>query len=191
MPRRDDLHGDDVFVVHDFLSADECRHLITASEAAGYADAPVSGPGGPVMHKSMRNNDRVMIDDGRLAAELFARLGPFLPPHPFWRAVGLNERFRYYRYAPGQKFDWHFDGSFVRPTGERSRLTFMVYLNDGCRGGETMFNLRLNDDPPLRVAPAAGKALLFRHDVLHTGAVVKAGTKYVLRSDVMYARTPG
>jgi hypothetical protein len=28
-------------------------------------------------------------------------------------------------------------------------------------------------------------ALLFVHDVLHTGAVVASGTKYVLRSDVM------
>jgi len=192
MPRREDLSGDDVFVVHDFLTPDECQHYITASEAAGYGDAPVTTSFGFVMRKDVRNNDRVMIDDETLAAELFDRLRPFLlPAFREWVPVGVNERFRYYRYAPGQKFDWHFDGAFTRDTGESSKLTFMIYLNDGCTGGETVFNLRKyggvrGDDPVLTVTPTAGMALLFRHDILHTGAMVLAGTKYVLRSDVMY-----
>ena len=54
--------------------------------------------------------------------------------------VGLwcvNERLRFYRYDIGQQFDWHYDGAFERDNGERSQLTFMVYLNDGFVGGET------------------------------------------------------
>lgn len=35
--------------------------------------------------------------------------------------------------------------------------------------------------------PRAGSALLFIHDTWHEGAAVTAGTKYVLRSDVLYA----
>jgi len=42
------------------------------------------------------------------------------------------------------------------------------------------------DDPLLTVTPAAGKLLVFRHDILHQGAAVTSGRKYVLRSDVMY-----
>lgn len=38
----------------------------------------------------------------------------------------------------------------------------------------------------VEVAPTAGTALLFRHRVLHEGAPVAAGVKYVLRTDVMY-----
>ncbi len=67
----------------------------------------------------------------------------------------------------------------------------MVYLNDGFEGGATEFNLRRSgmiqlDDPLLTVTPAAGKLLVFRHDILHQGAAVTSGRKYVLRSDVMY-----
>ena len=49
--------------------------------------------------------------------------------------VGANERFRCYRYKPGQKFAAHYDGAFERDETERSLLTFMVYLNDDFEGG--------------------------------------------------------
>lgn len=195
MPVRDDLHGDDVFLIRDFLTPGECLHHIAATEAAGYEDAPInSGGGRMVMRKDVRNNDRVILDDHGLAADLFGRAAPFLPARWFgWQLAGLNERFRFYRYTPGQKFDWHMDGAFVRDTGEASQLTLLVYLNAGCRGGETLINLRRSgmvrvDDRLLTVVPEEGTALVFRHDVLHTGALVTAGTKYVLRSDVMYRR---
>ncbi len=189
---RHQLHDDDIFLIRGFLTPDECRRHIDLTEAAGYEDAPISSGRGFVMAKSIRNNDRVMIDDPALAAELFERARPLLPPNFLvWTPVALNERFRYYRYNPGQKFEWHFDGAFTRENGDSSKLTFMVYLNDGFVGGETAFNLRrlgavTDADEVLRVVPEAGTALVFRHDVLHTGAMVLEGTKYVLRSDVMF-----
>ena len=194
--RKELLHGDDIFVVHDFLSLDECERFIAASEAVGYGDAPISMPGGPILFKELRNNERVMLDDVATAAELYARARPFLPDEFLeWRPCGFNERFRYYRYTAGQKFDWHFDGEFHRDNGEQSKYTIMVYLNDACTGGETLFHLhegRVTDDvADLRVRPAVGKALLFRHDVLHTGAVVLDGVKYVMRTDVMFRPKAG
>jgi predicted 2-oxoglutarate/Fe(II)-dependent dioxygenase YbiX len=194
--RKEPLHHDDIFLICDFFTPAECADHIRLSEEAGYDDAPISTGRGAVVRKDVRNNDRVMIDDPTLAAELFTRAEPFLPPKfLIWKAVGLNERFRYYRYTKGQKFDWHFDGAFTRPDGlESSKLTFMVYLNDGFVGGETVFNLKrvgsiFDTDPVLRVFPTAGTALLFRHDLLHTGAVVLDGVKYVIRTDVMYRHT--
>ena len=56
---------DDLFVIHDFLSPEECEHYVALAEAAGFGDAPITSLGGPVMRKDIRNNDRVMIDDGR------------------------------------------------------------------------------------------------------------------------------
>lgn len=195
--RKEPLCDDDIFLIRDFFTPEECAEQIRLSEEAGYDDAPISTGRGAVVRKDVRNNDRVMIDDPTLAAVLYARAEPFLPPNFLvWKPVGLNERFRYYRYTKGQKFDWHFDGAFTRPDGmESSKLTFMVYLNEGFLGGETVFNLKgwgsvRDSDPVLRVFPTAGTALLFRHDVLHTGAMVLNGVKYVVRTDVMY-RHPG
>jgi hypothetical protein len=183
---------DEVFVVRGFLSPAECERHVARSEAVGYGDAPINTFGGPQVVKGMRNNDRVMIDDVGLATELWERLRPFVPEaRGRWRATGLNERFRYYRYDPGQRFTWHFDGPYERSPTEQSALTFMVYLNDGFEGGATEFDFRFaglvtDGDPIARVVPEAGMALVFVHRVFHQGGPVTRGRKYVLRSDVMY-----
>ena len=190
--RKEPLCNDDIFLIRDFFTPDECVEHIRVSEQAGYDDAPITSSLGAIMRKDIRNNDRVMIDDLTLASMLFARAEPLIPTNFLvWTPVGLNERFRYYRYTKGQKFDWHFDGPFTRENGESSKLTFMIYLNDGFVGGETVFNLKRygvvrDSDPMLRVFPSAGTALVFRHDVLHTGAMVLDGVKYVIRTDVMF-----
>jgi predicted 2-oxoglutarate/Fe(II)-dependent dioxygenase YbiX len=187
----------DVFVVHDFLTPDECWHFVARSEAAGYGDAPINaGLAQQVVRKDVRNNDRVMIDDSDLARTLWERARPVVPDRlGRWAAVGLNERLRFYRYDPGQRFVWHRDGAFYRDNGEQSHLTFMVYLNGDFEGGATEFNLRRMgmiqlDDPLLTVTPTAGKLLVFRHELLHQGAPVTTGRKYVLRTDVMYRAAP-
>jgi hypothetical protein len=174
---------DDLFVVHDFLSPDECARYIAVSEEAGYGDAPISTLGGPVMFKEMRNNDRVMIDDVTLAADMWERLGPLFPkPAGSWVPCGLNERWRFYRYDPGQQFNWHFDGYYERSPLDRSAYTFMIYLTGNVAGGATEFNLRLeggvrDDDPIVRVQPQAGTALVFPHNILHRGAPGADGRK--------------
>jgi predicted 2-oxoglutarate/Fe(II)-dependent dioxygenase YbiX len=181
------LEGIDIFTINGFLTPEECADFIAVSEAAGYADAPITTASGFVMRKDIRDNARVIHDDPELAARLFERARPFLPETWFthWDLVGFNERFRYYRYDPGQKFDRHTDGCFQRDNGERSHLTFMIYLNEGCDGGATAFH---NFHPSLLVRPETGKALVFNHRRLHEGMPVIRGRKYVLRTDVMYRR---
>ncbi|WP_020473026.1 2OG-Fe(II) oxygenase [Zavarzinella formosa] len=189
--QKEELLGDDIFVIHNFLTAAECEILIGVAEAGGFEEAPINTTFGVMIHREFRNNTRVMIDDEPLAAGLFDRVKSLLPERiGRWEPCGLNERFRHYRYVAGQKFEWHFDGAFHRNNGESSKLTFMIYLNGGFSGGNTAFNLRRSGvvrdgDPLLRVQPAAGLALVFRHDLLHTGEVVTEGVKYVMRSDVM------
>jgi hypothetical protein len=186
---RQELNGLRIFVIRDFLTPEECDRFIDLSEVVRYQDAPISTLGGFVMHKGIRDNARVMIDDPAIAETLGERARPLLPPTwSDWELVGLNERFRFYRYDPGQKFKAHFDGYFERPNGERSHFTFMVYLNDGFEGGPTAF---YECDPVLRVQPERGKALVFFHHQLHEGMPVVSGRKYVLRTDVMYRRQEG
>ncbi|MGE0431941.1 MAG: prolyl hydroxylase family protein [Planctomycetota bacterium] len=189
MPTRYD-HARGIWTVSDFLTADECTSWIERVEAAGFDEATITTARGFVMNKSVRDNDRVMIDDPDAAATLWERAKPFVGADATVQgtAVGLNERLRFYRYTDGQKFDWHSDGHFARPDGsEVSRLTFMIYLNDEFGGGETKFEIGRE---LVVVTPMTGTALFFVHRLRHQGAPVTIGTKYVLRSDVMYTRPP-
>jgi predicted 2-oxoglutarate/Fe(II)-dependent dioxygenase YbiX len=181
------LDGDRVFVVDGFLTSAECDAFVALSEGSGYEDAPISTAAGAVLAKDVRDNARLIRDDRALAEAWWARARPFLPARiGQCDASGFNERFRFYRYDPGQKFSLHRDGFFQGPNGDRSRLTFLVYLNDGFAGGETKF---YGEDAKLRieVRPGRGRALVFAHQELHEGAPVTSGRKYVLRTDVMYA----
>ena len=172
-----------VFTVPDVLLASECEDVVGKVEEAGFDAAPITTAAGFVMRPDIRNNTRVMFDDVDLAAELFARIRGAVPGQLFdRRAVGVNERFRCYRYEPGQRFAPHYDGAFRRSPTERSELTFMIYLNDEFTGGQTAFH-----DFDVTVRPKTGMALVFQHQLLHEGCVVTSGVKYVLRSDVMYA----
>jgi prolyl 4-hydroxylase len=186
MMTKDSLDADSIFVIRNFFTPQECDAGITQSEQAGYEEATISTAVGFVMDKDVRDNARLILDDSALAARLWQRTEPFLPPRiRNWRAIGLNERFRFYRYDPGQQFAPHWDGCFHRDNGEQSQLTFMVYLNEDFTGGETKFYLE-NGMPRLAVKPERGMALVFVHRQLHEGASVVQGRKYVLRTDVMY-----
>jgi len=177
---------DPIFTVPDLLSPEECTAFIRRASGTGFGEAPLTvGVNRFMMEKSVRNNERVIEDDPALAARLWKRLEPHVPA--VWGsmcAIGLNERFRYYRYTPGQYFRWHRDGSFVRSPTERSLFTVIYYLNDDFLGGTTDFH----GEGELRIAPRRGMALIFAHPIYHQGAEVVRGTKYVLRSDVMYTR---
>lgn len=113
-----------------------------------------------------------------------------------YNAVGLNERLRFLKYDAGCFFAPHFDGQYRRPTdaldnrfGERSFVTFQLYLNDGFEGGYTSF---LTPDETIRVdvVPRTGSVLLFEHMLLHEGGMLVEGRKYALRTDVMYSLKP-
>ncbi len=177
-----DLSAPLVWTIPDVLTAAECATYIARIEDLGPTEAPISTSRGFVMAPDIRNNKRVMFDDHALAADLFSRVKSAIPQTLCnMRPVGANERFRCYRYEPGQKFAAHYDGAFVRDDHERSLLTLIVYLNDDFAGGTTEFL-----DFDLHAHPRTGTALLFQHFLLHEGCTVTSGMKYVLRSDVMY-----
>ncbi len=185
--------ADNIATIAGFLSAAECDDYIALGEATGFEDAPITSSRGMVMMKDVRNNDRVMIDDPARALALYQRLADNLAPRfqEKWSPVAFNERLRLYRYDVGQQFDWHRDGYFERPNGERSHFTFMIYLNDDFEGGATSFSddgFGFGTRGMLRITPARGMALLFHHPIPHRGDPVTAGRKYVLRTDVMYRR---
>ena len=171
---------DNIWTIEDFLTVKECEDLIIFSENMGYNEAEVSLAGGAKMMKSIRNNDRVLYQDEELAQKYWTKLADFCPKTiENSQAKGLNEQFRFYKYGVSQRFKRHIDGRFIRNDHEQSRITFMIYLNDDFEGGETVFD-------NLTIKPKTGSALCFIHELKHEGKAIISGTKYVLRSDVMY-----
>jgi prolyl 4-hydroxylase len=172
-----------IFLIEDFLTPQECDYYIELANGEVFEEAKINMYGHQLMNKGVRNNDRLMIFDNELAKNLFEKAVGFLPQtHDDYKVLDFNEMFRIYKYSPGQRFKMHRDGSYIRNENEKSFYTFLIYLNDDFEGGETEFeNL-------FTVTPIKGSALIFYHPLRHEGKTLISGLKYVLRTDVMYAK---
>ncbi|HEY5754546.1 MAG TPA: 2OG-Fe(II) oxygenase [Steroidobacter sp.] len=186
-------------VVDNFLSASECRAYVAQAESTGFGSASLDYP------PSYRNNDRLVIDDKPLAEKLYARLRSTAASpckagawgvDEEWRLDSVNTRLRFCRYTSNQQFNIHQDGVHHRSPDCRSMLTFMIYLNDGSEfsGGDTVFFANGPSTAPdanpivARLRPKMGSLILFDHGIWHAGETVTSGTKYIMRSDVLFRR---
>jgi hypothetical protein len=111
--------------------------------------------------------------------------------------VGLNPRLRILRYdaTDDDRFDPHFDATTV-VGNQTSRCTVLVYLNDGdgidFEGGDTLFLDQPNtptNTTTVTVTPQTGRVVLFDHDLFHASSPLVSGTKYVLRTDLLFDTT--
>jgi hypothetical protein len=92
-----------VFTVAGVLSSDECIHLVALAERHGFEIATINTRHGAEVDQDVRNNERVILDDQALANRLWLRIRSAVPSLLAGRqARGVNERFRFYRYVPGQ-----------------------------------------------------------------------------------------
>jgi prolyl 4-hydroxylase len=164
-----------LWLVEDIYSVQECNQFIKFIENS----APKLATNNPLY----RNQDRVMIDDPKKAQDLFIRLRSHLPETMGeLKLIGLNERLRMYRYRVGQSFSPHTD-HWYRPNDHQITLhTVLVYFNDNFEGGETIFQEQLEQI----VIPKPGRVAIFQHKIRHEGAVVRQGTKYAMRTEVIY-----
>lgn len=181
-----------IYLFPDALDGLDVQRLLAAAEHSGFRATGRSYP------PSYRDNDRAVIDDDELSSWLFARIGRHLPDQVHtddgarWQLHGLNRRIRFCRYRDGQAFRIHRDGVHHGGDNERSLLTFMVYLNDSeeFSGGRTRFFQGRDEDSGqlFTIAPRRGMLVAFDHRLWHDGEPVHTGTKWVMRSDVMYRR---
>lgn len=153
----------------------ECDDFVALIERAN--------PGLATNNALHRDQDRVMIDDPEVAGELFRRLERHLPSriHEF-TLVGLNERLRFYRYAPGQQFAEHMDHWYLPAPNRVTLHTVLVYFNGDFEGGETRFSGQVEQV----VVPEPGLVAIFQHKVRHEGCAVRSGTKYAMRTEVVF-----
>ena len=188
------------FSIHNVLTSEECKQFIEITEKMGYDIAPLSTMGGMVVDNDIRNNKRVIWQteqNNKLLDTIYKRIKKFIPKEEktnngTWESVGLNERLRFYRYKGDEIFNMHYDGCFPRSSNEKSMFTFIIYLSDDFDNGETTFYTHQGKTVE-KVKPVEGSCLLFYHgshtlSPLHEGSKCFKGTKYVLRSDVMFKK---
>ncbi|KAE9022342.1 hypothetical protein PF011_g4516 [Phytophthora fragariae] len=191
------LHEELIYAVPSFLSRAECQRVRSFADQEGFERVTQRA----TREFAFRDNDRLLLRLPAFAELLWQRLQPHVPSeYEGMHAVGLNPAIRFYRYAAGQRFGCHVDQSDVdRVTGYHSRFTVLVYLNDSkdsdLLGGDTIFYANeagaKEEQVVLSVAPETGAALVHGHGdrcLLHEGALVTRGAKYLLRTDVMFSR---
>ncbi|KAL8909077.1 MAG: hypothetical protein Q9207_000411 [Kuettlingeria erythrocarpa] len=163
-----------------------------------------------------RDCGRIIWDDRDVMARIWNRVKDCVPDIWFLKGMAhvtgygpvkrrevlamtrLNERMRVLKYTKGQYFRPHCDGSYVTPDGDEiSYYTLHLYLNEPesaapgeDTGGATRFHsLSWDESQYLDVKPKVGRVLIFQHrNLLHSGDDVISGTKYTLRTDLMYTK---
>ncbi|MEP4148413.1 MAG: oxidoreductase [Halioglobus sp.] len=196
------------------LSIDECQRLIEASESMGFLpDAAVSLP------RHIRHNDNlVWVVDDETERSIWNRVSEQVQldcdRYGDKCALGLNARFRFYRYSTGDYFKSHSDGAWP---GSRvidrglvtnaypdrySQATFLIFLTENFIGGATRFLVNANNPElparqgdPIReidIRTPAGGVLCFPHGhhpqhCIHSSEPIQEGLKYIIRTDTLYA----
>ncbi|KAF7295037.1 Fe2OG dioxygenase domain-containing protein [Mycena indigotica] len=186
-----------ILVIDNILSVAECKAFVKHIDSLPLELTPPKKRG-----EAERHNHRISVTSKDFAVKLFSVLEPHLPLFLPMRgkkgaaraAHSCNSNIRMYKYDASQYFGQvgqpHYDDDCKDAlTGDKSEWTLLIYLTgceDGVEGGETVFYQgKQAVKPPL----TRGTALLHRHGrecLLHEGSSVLKGTKYVLRSDIMF-----
>ncbi|MEM7193900.1 MAG: oxidoreductase [Pseudomonadota bacterium] len=199
--------------INDVLKENECSNFIELSETLEYLpDAAVSLP------RSVRHNDNIVwVIDDQTHDILWSRIENCLQQLPDIFGgrppVGLNCRFRFYRYQKGDYFRPHTDGAWpgsrivdgelrADAFGDRfSRMSALFFLSDDFEGGDTQFMVsQSNPDRPavqgdtpvvMNIRVPKGGLLLFPHGThplhcVHSSAPIVSGTKYIVRTDLLF-----
>jgi hypothetical protein len=211
--RRDVANVPGAFQLLNVLSKDECERVIELSEGLGYLeDAAVSLP------RAVRHNDSFtwVVDDATndiIWRRCRPRLGDTHEYNLDKRVRGINSRFRFYRYRPGDYFAPHTDGSWPGSRvidGELvanahrdqwSQFSLLLFLSEDYEGGATRFYVSPDDPerPPgspdeavvIDVRTPIGGALCFPHGThplhrMHASQEITRGIKYIIRTDILF-----
>lgn len=188
------------FQLLNLLDEEECHGFVQALEALGFhTDAAVSLP---YSFRHMSNCNVVVPEE--VDTKIFERCRHLLPHLAGYPPLGLNPKFRCYKYLPGDYFRPHTDGAWpgtrfrdgrVVPDayGDRlSQLTFLILLSGDYEGGSTRFHQGAGVAADVETRTPLGAALVFPHghhpdSPLHQGSPVISGAKYMIRTEVLYS----
>lgn len=202
------------FQLLNVLTAEECVAFLDATHEMGYTEDAAVSLGRHIRH----NNNLNWIVDTTTERMIWQRIAPIVSQqndhYMGHEPLGLNQRFRFYRYEVNDYFNFHTDGAWPgsqvvdgKPVtdafGDRYSLyTLLIYLSDGFDGGETQFMVDRHDshkptrDPSqanvVDIRTPAGGVLCFPHGThplhcLHSSAKITAGVKNIIRTDILFS----
>ncbi len=200
------------FQLLNVLTSQEADRLVALSEMLGYhEDSPVSLP-----HQIRHNENFNWVVSQAIDTTLWQRSGHLVTEQ--WQgqtAQGINARFRFYKYKKGDFFSPHTDGAWPgsRVVNKQlvasaypnlySQYTYLIFLSDDYQGGRTQFMVNQADpgkpakNPKnAKVVPVRtpkGAVLCFPHGThplhcLHASEEITQGTKYVIRTDILFGQ---
>jgi hypothetical protein len=191
------VHGVRGFVcsLDSVLTPHECDSLIKNAEEKGFSSASLYTDKQGVEHYSdIRKSQRTIIDSQAFVDELWKRIRHTVPQTWGGRTLHipptakspLNPRLRFLKYAtPGDEFQLHCDGQYASPDGGISQLTILLYLNIGYEGAFTHF-VADDDTTLVPILPTVGGIAIQDQRLMHCVPPLISGTKYVIRTEVMY-----
>jgi prolyl 4-hydroxylase len=174
----------ELFAVGQFLSGEECAHLMAMIDR-------VARPSATYDHET-RQQYRTSYSGDVDTTDSFVRMIERRLCDLLGIDIAWGETVQGQRYQPGQEFKAHYDWFDTNATywpgeikrgGQRS-WTAMAYLNDVAEGGATIFG-----HIGVSVQPQAGALLIWNNalpdgrpnpDVLHAALPVVRGPKYVI-----------
>ncbi|CAL0326982.1 unnamed protein product [Lupinus luteus] len=189
------------FIYHNFLSKEECEHLINLAKPHMVKSSVVDSKTGKSMESRVRTSSGMFLKRGKdkIIQNIEKRIADFT-----FIPVENGEGLQVLHYEVGQKYEPHFDyfvDEFNTKNGGQRIATVLMYLSDVEEGGETIFpaaKANFSSVPwwndlsecarkGLSVKPKMGDALLFwsmRPDAtldsssLHGGCPVIRGNKW-------------
>ncbi|KAK6924543.1 Prolyl 4-hydroxylase alpha subunit, Fe(2+) 2OG dioxygenase domain [Dillenia turbinata] len=189
------------FVYHNFLTKDECEHLIELAKPHMMKSTVVDSETGKSKDSRVRTSSGTFLARGRdkIIRDIEKRIADFT-----FIPVENGEGLQVLHYEVGQKYEPHFDyfqDEFNTKNGGQRMATLLMYLSDVEEGGETVFpapkgnfssvpwynELSECGKKGLSIKPKRGDALLFwsmRPDAsldpssLHGGCPVIKGNKW-------------
>ncbi|KAG2370819.1 hypothetical protein C9374_013823 [Naegleria lovaniensis] len=190
-----------LFTVDHALSTEETDEYLRKANAQTWWNCPVGqlSSQSNVYNSDVRNNAYFAFKDEKLAQAMFkigesvmndmldgaGTFAKFIP-------VAIDPTWKCYRYEEGEFFGKHKD-SGRRVKDLQSFVTVLIYLNgnededEELKGGETIF-YGPGCEEGFRVVPTRGKAVFFVHQLDHESVEVTEGTKYVLKSVVLFKK---
>ena len=180
-------------ILHTVLTPKECSSIITLAESAGFDKAAFYTDHSGTNHYDLdiRRSQRLIVDSHRFVETLWERVKDHVPhiwPDTGSTVVGLNERLRILKYGVGDEFKSHRDGAYIAPNGDSSKITLLIYLNEGYSGGFTHYETIDGVFAP--VIPRTGSVVLQDQRLLHVVPPLEHGVKYAIRTEVMYRPPP-
>lgn len=158
-----------------------------------------------------RQCNRICVIDSNFARLLWSRMSHVIQKikckNEQWKPLRINDCMRISEYpSPSIGFTPHYDNQYNESDTIKSFFSIVIYLNNGFDGGDTLFyecdESKLNGGITIReeidinggidaykltrIKPISGNGILFDHSFLHASDKIIKGTKYIIRTDLIF-----